>query len=62
MLKISVNEFTEIRKEFDAMVGKLDTIRKQLERSVMDNPASKSADLSQVRLSLEERKKCFAAC
>nr|XP_022322690.1 transcription intermediary factor 1-alpha-like [Crassostrea virginica] len=50
-------EVSRIQRQYDAMVGKLDKIRKQQEKALGDSLTSKNADLSQVRSGLEEKKK-----
>ena len=50
-------EVSRIQRQFDAMLEKLKKVRKQQEKAVRDSLASKNADLSQVRSSLEERQK-----
>ena len=50
-------EVSRIQGQYDAMLEKLFKIRKQQEKALMDNLASKNSDLSQIRSILEEKKK-----
>ena len=50
-------EASRIKRQYDAIVEKLEKIRKQQKRELSDRLRRKHADLSQVRSSLEEKKK-----
>ena len=50
-------EESRIQRQYEAMAEKHDMIRKQQEKALRDKLASKNADLSKFRSSLEEKKK-----
>ena len=53
------NEISRVHEYYEAILGKLDKIKKKHEKSLRDSLESKNADVRKDKSSLEEKKKKY---